>query len=356
MTGPLHPLPAGIIPELPLTALAPMQDVTTLGFMHTIDRCGSPDYFVTEYFRVHVHSTLEKHIAESIVENRTGRPVFAQIIGEDVANILRTVEALLKLPIAGIDLNMGCPAPKVYKKNAGGGLLREPEKIDRLLGLMREAIPTRFTVKMRIGFEDTTHYAKILKAIDRHRIDMLSVHGRTVRQLYRGGVDYSEIRRAVESAGCPVLANGNITSATKAESVLKETTAAGVMIGRHAIRNPWIFRQCRERFSGQPCFEPKLRDVRRYVDWLWAAFYNPNIPEAALVNRLKKFLNFVGLGVDPEGQFVYRARRAQTQSELMQICDDWLIDNERAELPFADEPFPGLVSRPNKEDAEGCHL
>ncbi len=105
-----------------------MQDVTDLAFMRVVAAYGPPDYFFTEFFRVHAQSRPERHILRSIDENDTGRPVFAQLIGEDIPHMLRTVEALARHPIAGIDLNLGCPAPKVYKKNVGGGLLRDPER------------------------------------------------------------------------------------------------------------------------------------------------------------------------------------------------------------------------------------
>ena len=113
-------LPEPLALGQPLTALAPMQDVTDLAFMRVIAAYGAPDYFFTEFFRVHAQSRPERHILRSIDENDTGRPVFAQLIGEDIPHMLRTVEALAKHPIAGIDLNLGCPAPKVYKKNVGG--------------------------------------------------------------------------------------------------------------------------------------------------------------------------------------------------------------------------------------------
>src|SRR5687768_4754187 len=113
-------LPAGQQPGLALTALAPMQDVTDLAFMQVMAHYGAPDYFFTEFFRVHAQSRPEKHILRSIDENATGRPIFAQLIGEDLAHLKRTVDELLLHNIAGIDLNLGCPAPKVYKKNVGG--------------------------------------------------------------------------------------------------------------------------------------------------------------------------------------------------------------------------------------------
>jgi tRNA-dihydrouridine synthase B len=102
-----------------LTALAPMQDVTDISFMQTIASCGCPDYFFTEYFRVHESSRLEKHILRSIVENDTGAPVFAQLLGESIPDLVRNAKLLSTYPIAGVDLNLGCPAPKVYRKNVG---------------------------------------------------------------------------------------------------------------------------------------------------------------------------------------------------------------------------------------------
>ncbi|GAB5562035.1 MAG: hypothetical protein SynsKO_36820 [Synoicihabitans sp.] len=324
-----------------------MQDVTTLAFMKVVASYGAPDFFVTEFFRVHDTSRLEKHIVRSIDENRTGRPVFAQLIGEAIPHLERTVEALLKHDIAGIDLNLGCPAPKVYKKNVGGGLLRDPERIDRILAALRAICPGRFTVKMRIGFDDTSPYVEVLDSVRRHRVDMLTVHGRTVKGGYRSAVDYDLIGLAAAKVPCPVLANGNVTSAESAERIVAQTKVAGVMIGRHAIRNPWIFLQCRQKFGSEEIFRPKLGDVREYIQRLFDATFTPNIPEQAHVNRMKKFLNFVGQGVDAEGRFLYDMRRTRTAGELFQVCDRHL--SEHAEKPFAREPLPGVIARPNCE-------
>ena len=267
--SPSRVLPERLVPGQPLTALAPMQDVTDLAFMRVIAHYGAPDYFFTEFFRVHAQSRPEKHILRSIDENDTGRPVFAQLIGEDLEHLARTAAALLRHPVAGIDLNLGCPAPKVYKKNVGGGLLRDPARIDEIVGMLRTAVPGLFTVKMRIGFEDARHFEEILDIMNRHRIDLLTLHGRTVREMYRSEVHYDFIAQAAARARCPLLANGNVTSAGKAAVVVAETGAAGVMIGRHAIRNPWIFRQCRERFAGQPVTAVSLGEVRGYVERLY---------------------------------------------------------------------------------------
>jgi tRNA-dihydrouridine synthase B len=354
-------LPSPLAAGLPLTALAPMQDVTDLAFMRVIAHYGAPDYFFTEFFRVHSQSRPEKHILRSIDENTTGRPVFAQLIGENLTDLARTVEELVQHPVAGIDLNLGCPAPKVYKKNVGGGLLRDPDKIDQILGCLRALLDRRapglLTVKMRIGFDDTAHFDRVLDLINAHRVDLLSVHGRTVKEMYRSEVHYDFIARAVARVHCPVLANGNLTSVAKAASVLDGTHAAGVMIGRHAIRNPWIFRQCREHFSGQPVMRVTLADVRDYIDRLYRATQLPEVPELAHIAKMKKYLNFVGQSVDPAGAFLHAMRRAETEANLFSVCDEHLLADPIRE--FSPEPYPGVIARPNCETpaaADGCSL
>ena len=342
-------LPPGILPDLPLTALAPMQNVTDRPFMEVIAHYGAPDYFFTEYLRAHAQSQPEKHILRSIVENRTGRPVFAQMIGDDPIHLTRTARALSAYPIAGIDLNMGCPAPLVYKKNAGGGLLRDPERVNRVLGALRDAVPGLFTVKMRVGFESTEHFPSLLALLDKHDVDLLSLHGRTVKELYSADVHYDLIAEAVRSVRCPVLANGEISSAERAASVLSETRAEGVMLGRHAVRNPWIFRQCRAKFRGDPVFVPTHSDVREYIERLYRATLRENATERGHVQQMKRYLNFVGLSVDAKGAFLHAMRHAKTEAELFQVCDRYLLAEPGR--PYHLEPYPGLSARQKSEGA-----
>ena len=355
---PASHLPAGQQPGRPLTALAPMQDVTDHAFMSVISHYGAPDYFFTEFFRVHAQSHPEKHILRSIDENATGRPIFAQLIGEDITHLTRTATELLRHQVTGIDLNLGCPAPKVYKKNVGGGLLREPAKIDEILGALRGAVPGLFTVKMRIGFDDTVNFERILELVNAHRVDLLTIHGRTVKEMYRSEVHYDAIARAVTRVRCPVLANGNVLSAPRAAAILGETKAAGVMIGRHAIRNPWIFRQCREQFEGRPLTHVTLADVREYIERLYRATTVPGLPDRLHVNKMKKYLNFVGQSVDPTGAFLHDMRRTESEAALFEVCDRHLLAEPARE--FAPEPYPGVIARPNCETpsvlTDGCSL
>jgi tRNA-dihydrouridine synthase B len=347
----MHPLPSQIVPGQPPTALAPMQDVTMKDFLLLVAGCGAPDYFFTEYYRVHEQSKIDENVRKSIVENATGRPIFAQIIGEDTDAMRRAARELLKLPVAGIDLNLGCPAPKVFKKNVGGGLLRDPEKIDELLAALRdETAGAILSVKMRYGFADDRYFDTLLESIDRHGVDLVSLHARTVLQLYRGKPDYSAITKAVRVLQCPVLANGDLSSCDKVAEVLAQTGAHGAMIGRPAVRNPWIFRQCREKFAGESVFQPRLSDVRRYVDNLWIVTGGDALADKFHLPRMKKLLNFVGLGVDAEGGFLGEMRLTETRAELFAVCDKYLVFGGNDAKPFAPDALPNLVARPNHEN------
>src|SRR5258706_7690467 len=198
-----------------------MQDVTDLPFWGLMSRYGGPDIYYTEYFRVHPTSNLEKWILKSITENPTGRPVIAQMIGNDIPSLVRVARELQQYPIAAVDLNLGCPAPVVYRKCAGGGLLREPKRVDAILGALRDAVEVKFTVKTRIGFESSAVYSELLEVFARHSLDLLTVHGRTVKEMYRSEVHYDFIAQAVSALPFPVMANGNVYSAEKAEEVLR---------------------------------------------------------------------------------------------------------------------------------------
>ncbi len=318
----------------PFLALAPMQDVTDLAFWRVIAPYGGADVYWTEYFRVHGDSRPERWILDSILQNPTGRPVVAQLIGNDVAALVRTARELQRHPIAAIDLNLGCPAPVVYRKCAGGGLLRELNRIDTILGALREAVTVPFTVKTRIGFKESGEFDNLLALFARHDIDLLTVHGRTVEQMYRPGVRYDLIAQAARSLRCPVLANGNVYSAEQALSVLAETGARGLMIGRGAIRNPWLFRQIRQLQRGEPVILPTGREVFAYIGQLWESQVTPEAKESAQVQRMKKFMNFIGEGVPPAAEFLHQIRRVTTRGDFFRVCEEHL-DHDR---PLSLEP------------------
>ena len=318
----------------PFLALAPMQEVTDGAFWTLIHRYGGADVYWTEYFRVHAESTPERRILDSIHRNTTGQPVVAQLIGNDIPALVRTARALQQFPIAAIDLNLGCPAPIVYRKCAGGGLLREPERVDAILGALRDAVHILFTVKTRLGFGAAEEFDALLPIFARHSLDALTVHARTVAQMYRLPVHYDRIRQAAETLPCPVIANGHVHDAAQAQAVLARTKARGLMIGRAVIRSPWLFNQIRQQLRGGAVTRPTGRDVWAYIRALWDSQAGLDRPEKSQCERMKKFLNYLGEGVP--APFLHQIRRTQTAAEFHRICAAFLDHDEPMALAPAE--------------------
>lgn len=326
-----------------------MQDVTDLPFMRVMERYGGPDLYYTEYFRVHGDSKPEKWIVRSIRECPNGKPVIAQVIGQDIPALVRTARALEREPVLGIDLNLGCPAPIVCRKRAGGGLLRHLGPMEEIVVALRAGVAGPFTVKTRIGFDAPGEFDALLDIFTRHRIDALTVHGRTVREMYRTAVHYERIAEAVRRMPCPVFANGNVLSVRLARETMNRTGAAGLMIGRGAIRNPWLFRQIREAWEGKTPYAPTLRDLRGYIEALYVETRHEGFREKDHVSKMKKYLNFVGQGLtDPatgEEAFLREIRCAETERDFFGACDRHL---DRDGL-VPDEPPAGALFCPRSE-------
>jgi tRNA-dihydrouridine synthase B len=327
--------PTGEAWQSPVLALAPMQDVTDHRFIHLLHRYGGADVAFAEYFRVTAVSRLDPEILRCATENHTGRPVVLQMIGNDVQHLVRTARELQNYPVAGIDLNLGCPAPIVFNKCAGGGLLTQPDWVDRILGELRQAI-TRvpFTVKTRIGVDaaDLATFRSLLSLFARHQPDLLTVHGRTVKEMYRPPVHYDFIAEAVAAMPCPVLANGDIDSPAAALRVLRQTGARGVMLGRGAIRNPWLFDQIRAVVAGRTPVYPGGRQVLRYIQELYSEVTDAEARELDRVNRVKKHLNFLGLGIPSSSAFLHAMRRCQTEAALFSVAKNFLDHDEPLSL------------------------
>lgn len=322
-------------PDRPALFLAPMQDVTDLPFIRVMAAMGGADVYVTEYFRVYENSRLDPYILRSVTENPTGRPVVAQMIGQHAGALVQTVGELKKHPVAGIDLNLGCPAPVVCRKDAGGGLLRNPDKIDSLLGTLRDACgETPFTVKTRVGYESPEEFDTLLRVFKKHAIDLLTIHGRTVKERYQTPVHPEMIRQAVEELPCPVIANGNVVNLKTGLTYLEETSAAGLMIGRGAIRHPWLFSKLRASFLGEDIPVVTGRMILNYIEMLYeeTGREHSDFVELKHVQKMKRYLIYIVQGHVPE--FEYAIRRVKTREEFFSVCREFLENDEPSpELP-----------------------
>jgi tRNA-dihydrouridine synthase len=183
-------------------------------------------------------------------------------------------------------------------------------------------------------------FEELLPIFARHSLNLLTVHGRTVHEMYWSEVHYDYIARAVAAVTCPVLANGNVHSAQCAAEVLRSTGARGLMIGRGAIRSPWLFDQIRQHQHGEAIFVPRGADVLEYIQALYEAVCSPDVTESAQVQKMKKYMNYLGAGVDAEGRFLHHIRRVSTRDDFFRVCREFL--NHLEPMPL--EPFP--VSSP----------
>ncbi|MGJ8695692.1 MAG: tRNA dihydrouridine synthase [Verrucomicrobiaceae bacterium] len=321
--------------DRPALFLAPMQDVTDLPFIRVMAAMGGADVYVTEYFRVYENSRLDPYILRSITENPTGQPIIAQMIGQHPGALVHIINELKKHPVAGIDLNLGCPAPVVCRKDAGGGLLRNPDKIDHLLGTLRAACgDTPFTVKTRVGYESPDEFDTLLSVFKKHDIALLTIHGRTVKERYQTPVHPEKIRQAAAELPCPVIANGNVVNLATGLTYLQETNAAGLMIGRGAIRHPWLFSQLRASFLGQKIPQVTGRMILEYITLLYqeTAREHTDFIESKHVQKMKRYLVYIVQGHTPD--FEHAIRRVKTPDEFFSTCHTFLDHHDPApDLP-----------------------
>ena len=293
-----------------------MQSVTDLPFLRTLQRLNClPDFIVTPYLRSSTTScVMPDSITRCITENPTSCPIWAQLAGSEIEPLLRDVEKLREFPIAGINLNAGCPAPLMNRHGAGAALLKNPIHLRRICCAMRSATaPGCWSVKCRLGWESAEEFPQILEAIAAGAPDLLIVHARTRRQLYAGEPNDAAVRLAVQQVPCPVLANGDIASRDDAEHRLLSTQARGIMIGRGIVRNPYLLRELRGGMS------PSRDEMLLYYTTLLEETGRelPHPSPFAHCNRMKKFLAYCYK--DFPAQAEYCLRRCTSPSEMEQL-------------------------------------
>ena len=222
-------------------ALAPLAGFTDFPFRHVVKQFGADVTFsemISSNALVYQSAKTLKMLEKSPLET----PYIVQLAGSDVDVIRRAVLMLNEMEgIDGIDLNCGCPVPKVVSQNAGSSLLKDLPKMGEILDTIKKHSAKQYTsVKVRLGFVDKIP-TQIAKVAEDSGVDFMSIHGRTRAGGYKAQVDYEAIREAKESVKIPIFANGDITSAQKASKVKEITGCEGLMIGRGAVGNPWIF-------------------------------------------------------------------------------------------------------------------
>ena len=240
MTEHIQPAPGPWDGDARPLFLAPMSGVSDLPFRLLSKECGA-DVTITEFTN---STALTREAATSwrrMETHDTEVPFIPQIFGGDPGDMATAAEMLA--PSADIiDLNFGCPAPKVTNICAGAALMGEPERLVGMVDDVVQRVDTPVTAKMRLGTGSGQNNAtEICKRLEEVGAQRLCIHGRTLRQRYTGVADWTSIKQAVEAVEVPVIANGDVVDATSAAACLEQTGAAGLMVGRGAIGRPSVF-------------------------------------------------------------------------------------------------------------------
>jgi tRNA-dihydrouridine synthase len=302
-----------------------MCGLTTRNFFDILFDFGEPSEYISEFLRVHPTSIVSKEIIDLIKNRKSPRPLSIQLLGRDSKHICRITEQLNSYQCNGINLNLGCPVPKIRKKGVGGSLLLELDTADAIISALLNSSNLPITVKTRIGYEYPSEFDEILQHLSRHNISKLYLHGRTVKGLYEECVDFECVKLAKAELSCQIIANGNIGTAWEAMKVIGETHADGVMIGRAAISNPWIFRQIGELSQQSQIFVPSGTDYLDYIGRIKKIESGIVRSEQRLLSAIKKYAVPIANFVDHVGNFSHKIRRTESLREFSHACEKFFM-------------------------------
>lgn len=299
--------------------LAPMAGVTDLPFRLLCKEQGA-GLVCTEmvsakailYNNKNTNALLKMHLDEA--------PVSLQLFGSDPDIMGEIAKRIEELPFSILDINMGCPVPKVVNNGEGSALMKNPELAGKIVSSVVKAIKKPVTVKIRSGFDkEHVNAVEMSKIIEDSGAEAIAIHGRTREQFYSGEADWDIIARVKEAVSIPVIGNGDITDCKSAQELLKQTGCDGIMVGRSARGNPWIFSQLTAYLADGstlplPSHEEKkemmlrhsrlqlqykgeytgVREMRKHISW-----YTAGMPDSAKlrrqVNAAEKFSQLVEL-------------------------------------------------------------
>jgi tRNA-dihydrouridine synthase len=323
-SGPLAPVrvlpwPAAKTPLM----LAPMQGLTNRALRGLFIDWVRPDVVCTEFMRVSAVASKRRLAAGDLREvaaDEGGIPLVVQLIGHGRDALVSAAQAAQAAGARHLNLNMGCPYGRMTSGLTGGGMLRRPADLTEVIPALRDAVAGSFSVKLRAGYDDHGLVLNLLPLFESAGVDFLVLHPRTVVQQYAGRADHAVTAEVVRQTRLPVIANGDIRTAAEGLRVLRETGAAGLMLGRGAIADPLLFARLRGEAPAEPSRPEMAAMLRRYLREVLARYGELFCGETQVLGKAKEILAFVA---DPAfAKHLKQLKKAQSVQTFFALVDE----------------------------------
>lgn len=302
--------------------LAPMAGVTDLPFRILCREMGA-GMVCMEMVSAKALSYHNKKTADLLRIEESEHPASLQLFGSEPELIGEVVEQINDNPHDVLDFNMGCPVPKVVNNGEGSALMKDPDLAFRIMEQLVRHSAKPVTVKFRKGFDaEHVNAVEIAKAAQAAGVNAVAVHGRTRSQYYSGEADRDIIRKVKEAVSIPVIGNGDITSPLKAKRMIDETGCDGIMVGRGAEGNPWIFKQIVHYLETGEELPPPTREEKRAVAIRHAQLMQHYKGEYIAVQEMRKHLAWYTAGMPNSSKFRGKINSMETMEELLDGVDE----------------------------------
>ncbi len=301
--------------------LAPMAGVTDLPFRVLCKEQGA-GLLCMEMVSAKAIYYGSKNTEELMKISPAEMPVSMQLFGSDADIMADMAKKIEEKPFAVLDINMGCPVPKVVNNGEGSALMKNPKLAEEIITKMVKAVKKPVTVKIRKGFDEAhLNAVEMAKIAEASGAAAVAVHGRTREQYYAGKADWDCIRAVKEAVKIPVIGNGDVTDALSAERLLKETGCDGVMVGRAAQGNPFIFREITEYLeTGVIPPKPTPAEVRATIE-RHARMQMEEKGEYTGVREMRKHLSWYTVGYPNSAKYRQMINSMETMEELLHSLD-----------------------------------
>ncbi|NTV14544.1 MAG: tRNA-dihydrouridine synthase family protein [Desulfobulbaceae bacterium] len=301
--------------------LAPMQGLTNRGLRGLFRDWVKPDLVFTEFIRVRPGSRRPFSAVDQdeASDNDHAIPLVVQLIGRDREALVASALAAQAAGARHLNINLGCPYGRMNLGSAGGALLKCPAELPEQLASLRRVVNGTFSVKIRSGYDDPEQIFNLLPLFEDSGVDYLIIHPRTVVQKFSGRADHRITARMVAATRLPVIANGDVTTAAEGLALLRDSGAAGLMLGRGAIRDPLIFERLRGRSPAEPDRSSRAAEIRYYMSELADRYRTIFRGDSQVLVKLKTVLSMNREDQEfsrPIGK-ILRAKTLATFTELL---------------------------------------